>query len=285
MFSARKPKTAPPRQQSVAPQVETSTSLDDSNESPRRRGDVALCCAYVLQGNDWAPVNNSRPDDLTNESRFLAAKIVQDDDMAEAFLELHDYPQTTIIELVVKLKAESRLVKLGGARNAKAHVYELERCCGPDVVALQFADDRAADNFGRAIRRAASQAAERRASFTDADALIRRCVDAGFEARDVREAVAAGAGTRIAVANYIFGKDSPERPRRPSLDQKQLQRFEQMGFDADRAAAALESNFNDEREALGWSKFGRGLAVLQGRAVPGLLGLRVAGAARPAQEQ
>ena len=99
MFSARKPKTAPPRQQSVAPQVETSTSLDDSNESPRRRGDVALCCAYVLQGNDWAPVNNSRPDDLTNESRFLAAKIVQDDDMAEAFLELHDYPQTTIIEL------------------------------------------------------------------------------------------------------------------------------------------------------------------------------------------
>ena len=120
--------------------------MDDS--SPRRRGDVALCCAYVLQGNDWAPVNNSRPDDLTNESRFLAAKIVQDDDMAEAFLELHDYPQTTIIELVVKLKAESRLVKLGGARNAKAHVYELERCCGPDVVALQFADDRAADNFG-----------------------------------------------------------------------------------------------------------------------------------------
>ena len=165
--------------------------MDDS--SPRRRGDVALCCAYVLQGNDWAPVNNSRPDDLTNESRFLAAKIMQDDDMAEAFLELHDYPQTTIIELVVKLKAESRLVKLGGARNAKAHVYELERCCGPDVVALQFADDRAADNFGRAIRRAASQAAERRASFTDADALIRRCVDAGFEARDVREAVAAGA--------------------------------------------------------------------------------------------
>ena len=75
--------------------------MDDS--SPRRRGDVALCCAYVLQGNDWAPVNNSRPDDLTNESRFLAAKIVQDDDMAEAFLELHDYPQTTIIELVVKL--------------------------------------------------------------------------------------------------------------------------------------------------------------------------------------
>jgi len=108
--------------------------MDDS--SPRRRGDVALCCAYVLQGNDWAPVNNSRPDDLANESRFLAAKIVQDDDMAEAFLELHDYPQTTIIELVVKLKAESRLVKLGGARNAKAHVYELERCCGPDVVAL-----------------------------------------------------------------------------------------------------------------------------------------------------
>ena len=111
MFSARKTKGAPPpRQQSVAPQIERSTtgsSLDDSNESSRR-GDVALCCAYVLQGSDWAPVNNSRPDDLTNESRFLAAKIVQDDDMAEAFLELHDYPQTTIIELVVKLKAESR---------------------------------------------------------------------------------------------------------------------------------------------------------------------------------
>ena len=110
MFSARKTKAAPPRQQSVAPQIERSTtgsSLDDSNESSRR-GDVALCCAYVLQGSDWAPVNNSRPDDLTNESRFLAAKIVQDDDMAEAFLELHDYPQTTIIELVVKLKAESR---------------------------------------------------------------------------------------------------------------------------------------------------------------------------------
>ena len=109
MFSARKTKAAPPRQQSVAPQIDRSTtesSMDDS--SPRRRGDVALCCAYVLQGNDWAPVNNSRPDDLTNESRFLAAKIVQDDDMAEAFLELHDYPQTTIIELVVKLKAESR---------------------------------------------------------------------------------------------------------------------------------------------------------------------------------
>ena len=110
MFSARKTKGAPPpRQQSVAPQIDRSTtesSMDDS--SPRRRGDVALCCAYVLQGNDWAPVNNSRPDDLTNESRFLAAKIVQDDDMAEAFLELHDYPQTTIIELVVKLKAESR---------------------------------------------------------------------------------------------------------------------------------------------------------------------------------
>ena len=103
MFSARKTKGAPPpRQQSVAPQIDRSTtesSMDDS--SPRRRGDVALCCAYVLQGNDWAPVNNSRPDDLTNESRFLAAKIVQDDDMAEAFLELHDYPQTTIIELVV----------------------------------------------------------------------------------------------------------------------------------------------------------------------------------------
>ena len=74
--------------------------MDDS--SPRRRGDVALCCAYVLQGNDWAPVNNSRPDDLTNESRFLAAKIVQDDDMAEAFLELHDYPQTTIGVLLVE---------------------------------------------------------------------------------------------------------------------------------------------------------------------------------------
>ena len=91
MFSARKTKAAPPRQQSVAPQIERSTtgsSLDDSNESPRRRGDVALCCAYVLQGNDWAPVNNSRPDDLTNESRFLAAKIVQDEDMAEAFLGL-----------------------------------------------------------------------------------------------------------------------------------------------------------------------------------------------------
>ena len=57
---------------------------------------------------------------------------------------------------------------LGG----KPYVYELERCCGPDVVALQFADDKAADNFGRAIRRAASRAAERRASFTDADALI-----------------------------------------------------------------------------------------------------------------
>ena len=135
MFSARKTKAAAPRQQSVAPQIERSTtgsSLDDSNESSRR-GDVALCCAYVLQGSDWAPVNNSRPDDLSGESRFLAAKIVQDEDMAEAFLELHDYPQTTIIELVVKLKAESRLVKLGGARNAKAHVYELERCCGPDV--------------------------------------------------------------------------------------------------------------------------------------------------------
>ena len=35
----------------------------------------------------------------------------------------------------------------------------------------------------------------------------------------------------------------------------------------------------------GWSKFGRGLAVLQGRAVPGLLGLRQSCAARPAQEQ
>jgi len=101
----------------------------------------------------------------------------------------------------------------------------------------------------------------------------------------VREAVAAGAGTRIAVANYIFGKDSPERPRRPSLDQKQLQRFEEMGFDADKAAAALESNFNDEREALrrlltaAKGRVRRGVAVLQGRAVPGLLGLRVAGAA------
>ena len=71
-------------------------------------------------------------------------------------------------------------------------------------------------------------------------------MDAGFEARDVREAVAAGAATRIAVANYIFGKDSPERP---------------------------------------WSKFGRGLAVLQGRAVPGLLGLCEPGAARTPQEQ
>ena len=88
MFSARKAKAAPPRQQSVAPQIERSTtgsSLDDSNESSRR-GDVALCCAYVLQGSDWAPVNNSRPDDLSGESRFLAAKIVQDEDMAEAFL-------------------------------------------------------------------------------------------------------------------------------------------------------------------------------------------------------
>ena len=41
-------------------------------------------------------MNNSRPDDLTNESRFLAAKIVQDDDMAEAFLELHDYPSQPV---------------------------------------------------------------------------------------------------------------------------------------------------------------------------------------------
>ena len=224
MFSARKAKPAARHpQQSVAPQIESSTtgssrqiersttgsSLDDSNESSRR-GDVALCCAYVLQGSDWAPVNNSRPDDLSGESRFLAAKIVQDDDMAEAFLELHDYPQTTIIELVVKLKAESRLVKLGGARNAKAHVYELERCCGPDVVALQFADDKAADNFGRAIRRAASSAAERRASFTDADALIRRCVDAGFEARRASSSRASRsspvlrrpcAGSRLRISN------------------------------------------------------------------------------------
>ena len=50
MFSARKTKGAPPpRQQSVAPQIDRSTtesSMDDS--SPRRRGDVALCCAYVL---------------------------------------------------------------------------------------------------------------------------------------------------------------------------------------------------------------------------------------------
>ena len=69
MFSARKAKAAAPRQPS-------DSSLDDSNESSRR-GDVALCCAYVLQGSDWAPVNNSRPDDLANESRFLAAKIVQ----------------------------------------------------------------------------------------------------------------------------------------------------------------------------------------------------------------
>ena len=52
MFSARKAKAAPPRQQSVAPQVETSTSLDDSNESPRRRGDVALCwAAAALESN------------------------------------------------------------------------------------------------------------------------------------------------------------------------------------------------------------------------------------------
>ena len=82
MFSARKAKPAARHpQQSVAPQIERSTtgsSLDDSNESSRR-GDVALCCAYVLQGSDWAPVNNSRPDDLSGESRFLAAKIVQDE--------------------------------------------------------------------------------------------------------------------------------------------------------------------------------------------------------------
>ena len=43
MFSARKTKGAPPpRQQSVAPQIDRSTtesSMDDS--SPRRRGDVA----------------------------------------------------------------------------------------------------------------------------------------------------------------------------------------------------------------------------------------------------
>ena len=97
MFSARKAKPAARHpQQSVAPQVESSTtgssrqiertatgsSLDDLNESSRR-GDVALCCAYVLQGSDWAPVNNSRPDDLSGESRFLAAKIVQDEDMAK----------------------------------------------------------------------------------------------------------------------------------------------------------------------------------------------------------
>ena len=72
MFSARKAKAAPPRQQSVAPQIERSTtgsSLDDSNESARR-GDVALCCAYVLQGSDWAPVNNSRPDDLARAVRI-----------------------------------------------------------------------------------------------------------------------------------------------------------------------------------------------------------------------
>ena len=206
MFCARKTKAAPPRQQSVAPQIDRSTtesSMDDS--SPRRRGDVALCCAYVLQGNDWAPVNNSRPDDLTNESRFLAAKIVQDDDMAEAFLELHDYPQTTIIELVVKLKAESRLVKLGGARNAKAHVYELERCCGPDVVALQFVGTIAAVHAARGPR--------------------------------------------------------AERTRSKSSQEV-------------RAAPAQR-----RRLAPAKGRVRRGVAVLQGRAVPGLLGLRVAGAA------
>ena len=207
MFSARKSKAAPPRQQSVAPQIERSTtgsSLDDSNESARR-GDVALCCAYVLQGSDWAPVNNSRPDDLSGESRFLAAKIVQDEDMAEAFLELHDYPQTTIIELVVKLKAESRLVKLGGARNAKAHVYELERCCGPDVVALQFVGTIAAVHAARGPR--------------------------------------------------------AERTRSKSSQEV-------------RAAPAQR-----RRLAPAKGRVRRGVAVLQGRAVPGLLGLRVAGAA------
>ena len=193
MFSARKAKAAAPaapRQpaQSVAPQIERSTtgdsSLDDSNESSRR-GDVALCCAYVLQGSDWAPVNNSRPDDLSGESRFLAAKIVQDEDMAEAFLELHDYPQTTIIELVVKLKAESRLVKLGGARNAKAHAAR-----GP-----------------RAQRSRSKSSQEVRAASTKRRRL------------------------------------APTKGR-----------------------------------------VRRGVAVLQGRAVPGLLGLRVAGAARAPQE-
>ena len=89
MFSARKSKAAAPRQPSVAPQIErtaTGSSLDDSNESSRR-GDVALCCAYVLQGSDWAPVNNSRPDDLSGESRFLAAKIVQDEDKFRSAVE------------------------------------------------------------------------------------------------------------------------------------------------------------------------------------------------------
>ena len=237
MFSARKAKPAARHpQQSVAPQIESSTtgssrqiersttgsSLDDSNESSRR-GDVALCCAYVLQGSDWAPVNNSRPDDLSGESRFLAAKIVQDEDMAEAFLELHDYPQTTIIELVVKLKAESRLVKLGGARNAKAHVYELERCCGPDVV------------VGGAVGE---------------KTLLR--------AARLSEVGAQGAGTAVHAAR---------RPRAERARSKSSQEV--------RAAPAFR-----RRLAPAKGRVRRGVAVLQGRAVPGLLGLRVAGAAR-----
>ena len=61
----------------------------------------------------------------------------------------------------------------------------------PQVLAFQFADRASADRFGAAVRRAANAAAERRASFSEGDVLRRRCVEAGFDERDVREALAA----------------------------------------------------------------------------------------------
>ena len=60
----------------------------------------------------------------------------------------------------------------------------------PQVLAFQFADRASADRFGAAVRRAANAAAERRASFSEGDVLRRRCVEAGFDGRDVREALA-----------------------------------------------------------------------------------------------
>mmetsp|Transcript_6427 Transcript_6427/g.19891 ORF Transcript_6427/g.19891 Transcript_6427/m.19891 type:complete len:244 (+) Transcript_6427:183-914(+) len=201
--------------------------MQESGDITPSRDDLAVVCAYVLAGGTWVP---GKAVDQSKESHFLAARVVVDTDEDEAFIELHDFPRTAVLEFVVRLRAESRLVRLSGDRDKRSHFYELEKAAGPDVLAFQFADRASADRFGAAVRRAANAAAERRASFSEGDVLRRRCVEAGFDERDVREALAArrrGAegisarlrstpgGTASAARAAKSGGEEPSLTRRP----------------------------------------------------------------------
>ena len=105
-----------------------------SSSSPRRRRDARPSQAYVLAGGTWVP---GKAVDQSKESHFLAARVVVDTDEDEAFIELHDFPRTAVLEFVVRLRAESRLVRLSGDRDKRSHFYELEKAAGPDVRAAE----------------------------------------------------------------------------------------------------------------------------------------------------